>query len=78
MKRYTFYFEIFGMKKKWATHAPDERSAAEKFHTYLLSQANIHAVDGAEIKKDAQDGFNTIFNIFGDIFNSKTWKGLFG
>ena len=64
MKRFTFYFEIFGQKKRWQCTAKDKTEAAVMFNKFLLGQVNIHDVK-TESKGRKEE---SIFDLFGSDF----------
>ena len=75
MKKYTFYFEIFGLKKKCVCIATDEESAEFKFSEFLRKQTTVNKMEAEPFKpkKNEWPGGN-IFDCFNEIFNKDFFK----
>lgn len=70
MKEYTFYFEIFGVKKKWSCNAHDEKTALGNFNAMLVSKCTINQTSSQPIPKHESKS-NDFMEKFKHIFNSK-------
>lgn len=65
MKTYTFYFTIFGMKKKWQVDARSESAARVEFDDFISNSTNIDKID--EVVKHSNSVTSDFLKMFNDI-----------
>jgi len=64
MRKYTFYFTIFGIKKKWSTKARNENEARVKLDDFISNSLVIDKTDSSIIETDPFAGFEDFFKGF--------------
>lgn len=63
---YTFYFELFGQKKKWSVEADSHADARKALDSFLLSKLNIVRGEGPAGIADAEkkEPVDHLFDLF--------------
>lgn len=73
MRKFTFYFELFGKKGKFVCNASNRASADVQFKDMIMRNTTFTQVidevpEPKEPRKPGKGGIEDIFNSFGDIF----------
>ncbi len=69
MREYTFYYEVYGIKKKKTIRAVNEDDAKVYFDKFIMTQFQVVAIKSNKEEKQQKNDWNTFNDIIGDFLN---------